>query len=114
MTLPEVFGEQVVDEIVGSVFGLRDFLQYNLALTFDFGGIEDRLEKNIGEHVGRHLEVLAEHLGVVASVLLTGERVEHAADAIESLGYFCGGSLLCALLKQMLDEKGSAGFRTVL
>src|SRR5208282_3549215 len=42
MTFPEIFGEQVVDEIVGSVLGLRDFLQYDLALALYFGGIENR------------------------------------------------------------------------
>ena len=108
MTLPEIFGEQVVDEIVGSIFGLRYFLQYDLALAFDFRGIENRLEKDIGEHVGRHLEVLAEHLGVVAGVFLAGERVEYAADAVEGLGDFRGGALLGALEKQMLDEMGDA------
>jgi hypothetical protein len=108
MTLPEIFGEEVVDEIVWSIFGLRDFLQHDLALTLDFRGIEHRLEKNIGEHVGRHLEVLAEHLGVVAGVLLAGERVEHPADAVESLGDFRGGAPFGALEKQMLDEMGDA------
>ena len=88
MTFPELFVEQVVDEIVGRVFSLRDFLQYDLALALYLRGIENRLEKDIRKHLGRHLDVLAEHLGVIAGVLLAGEGVEHAADGVEDLGDF--------------------------
>ena len=114
MALPELFVEEVVDEIVGGVLGLRDFLQNDLALALYLGGIENRIEKNIGEHLGRHLEVLAEHLGVVAGVLLAGEGVEHAADRVESLGDLRGGALLGALEQQMLDEMRGAVFGRLL
>src|SRR5690349_8530331 len=33
MTLPKIEIEEVMDEVVGSVFGLRDFLQHDLALA---------------------------------------------------------------------------------
>ena len=110
MTLPELLVEQVMDEIVGSILGLRDFLQHDLALALDLGGIENRFEKNVREHLRRHLEVFAEHLGVVAGVLLAGERVQHAADRIEGLGNLRGGALPGALEKQMLDEMRGAVF----
>jgi len=45
MTFPEFLVEQVVNEIVGRVFGLRDFLQDDLALALYLGGIENRVEE---------------------------------------------------------------------
>ena len=83
MALPELQVEQVVDEIVGSVLGLRDFLQHHLALAIDFGRVEHRVQENVREQLGGHRQVGAEHLGVVAGVLLAGERVEHAADGVD-------------------------------
>ena len=114
MAFPEFLGEQVVDEIVGRVLGLRNFLQHDLALALYLGRIEHRFEKNIREHLGRHLEVLAEHLGVVAGVLLAGEGVEHAADGVEGLGDLRGGALFGALEQQVLDEMRGAVFGRLL
>ena len=83
MPLPEIQTEEIVDEIVGRVLGLRDLLDHDLALAHDFVLIENRFEKDVREQLGRHLEVVAEDLGVVAGVFLAGERVEHAADRVD-------------------------------
>src|SRR5581483_370941 len=106
MALPELEVEEVVDEVVGRVLGLRDLLEHDLALAVDFGGVEDRVEEEAGEQLGCHREVLAEHLGVVAGVLLAGERVEHAADRVDFLGDLCRGARARALEEQVFDEVG--------
>ena len=92
MAFPEIQIEKIVDEIVGSVLGLRDLLQHHLALAIDLLRLKDRLEKKIGEQLGGHRQVGAEHLGVVAGVLLAGERVEHAADGVDLLGDLRGSA----------------------
>src|SRR5215831_2558324 len=92
MALPEMEIKQVMDEIVRGVLGLRDFLQNYLSLTINLFGCEHRLEENVGEKLGRHLNVFTEYLGVIAGVFLTGESIEDAADCVDFLSYLGGGS----------------------
>jgi hypothetical protein len=91
MALPEVEIKQVMDEIVGSILGLRDLLQHDLPLAINLFGCEDRIEENVGEQLGRHLDVFTEYLGVIAGVLLAGESIEDTADCIDFLSYLGGG-----------------------
>src|SRR5262249_36868275 len=104
MTTPEIEREQVVDEVVGRVFRLRDFLEDHLTLAVDFFGSKDRLQEDVREQFGGHREVLPQHLRVIASVLLTGKRVQYAADRVHLLGDLRGGPLAGALEQQVLDK----------
>src|SRR5215471_4985021 len=86
MALPEMKIKEVVDKIVRSVFGLRDFLEYHLPFAINFLGREDGFEENVGEQFSRHFNVFTEHLGVIAGVLLAGKSIEHTPDRINLLG----------------------------
>ena len=104
MALPEFQVEKIVDEIVGSVLGLRDFLQHHLALAIDLGRVEHGVQEKIRQQLGGHRQISAQHLGVVAGVLLAGERIEHTADGVDLLGDLRGSALARAFEEQMLDE----------
>ena len=90
MAGPDLEVEQVVDIVVGGVFGLRNLLQYHLLLALDLLGVEQRLQQQIAEQVGCHLQVRTHNLGVIAGVFLAGKRVEHAANGVDFLGNLRG------------------------
>src|SRR5258708_40232821 len=114
MALPEMEIEKIVDKIVGRVFRLRNLLQHDLTLAIDLGRREGGIEKDIGKQIGCHLEVFAEHFGVVAGVLLAGKSIEDAADRVDRFGDLSGGARSGALEEQMFDKVRNAVLRSFL
>ena len=70
MALPEVLGEELVDQIVRRVLDHLDLFEDHLLLALDVVGGERRAHHDVGQHVDRQRQVLVEHLDVVAGVLL--------------------------------------------
>src|SRR5690349_18642491 len=62
----EIQIEKIVDVIVGGVLGLRDLLKNDLPLALDLLGIENGMEKDVGQEIDRERQVLIQHFGVVA------------------------------------------------
>ena len=108
MVLPEILGEQLVDEVVRRVLDHLDLFEDDLLLALDVVGAERRVHHDVGEHVDGERQVLVEHLDVVARVFLGGERVHLAADGVDRLGDVLGAPGRRALEEHVLDEMGDA------
>ena len=93
-----------MDVVVGRVLDLRDLLQDDRALAVDLVLGEARVQEDVGEQVERERQVLAQHLRVVAGVLLAGEGVEHAADGVDLLGDLRRRPPLGPLEEEVLEE----------
>src|SRR6516165_6495373 len=104
MTLPEMEIEEVVNEVIWSVFRLRDLLKYHLALPINLLAGEHGFEEDIRQQFRCHLDVFAKHLGVITGVLLASESVEHAPDCINLFGDPCRAPPFSSLEEQVLDE----------
>ena len=104
MVRPEPLGEHLVHEIVRCVLHHLDLFENHRLLFDDVGRRERRTQHHVAEQVERDLQVLVEHLDVVAGVFLGGERVQLAADRIDRLGDVLGGSGGRALEEHVLDE----------
>ena len=86
MIFPEILREELVDEDVGIVFVDLDLFENDAAFALDFGGSEDGIEHQVGEHVERDGHVVGERLDVEADGLFAGEGVEVAADGVHFAG----------------------------
>ena len=62
MVLPEVLGEQLVDQDVGIVLVDLDLFEDDAALALDVVGGEDGVEDQVGEHVQRDGHVVGQRL----------------------------------------------------
>ena len=108
MVLPEILGEELVDQDVGIVLVDLDLFEDDAAFALDFGGGEDGIEHQVGEDVERDGHVVGERLDVEADGLLAGEGVEVAADGVHFAGDVLGGAGAGALEDHVLDEVGDA------
>src|SRR5213596_2779054 len=80
MALPELCGEEVMDQVVGRVLHHLDLLEHNRLFALELLGVEDRVQEDVGQEIDRERQVLVEHLDIEAGVLLRGEGVHLAAD----------------------------------
>ena len=101
--------EHVADGVLGIVVAHRDLLEHDVALEFDVRRRADSVENDIGHQVYRQLEVVIEHVGVVAGVLPGGESVQLATDGVDRPGDVDRASRRGALEQQMLQEVSRAG-----
>src|SRR3989454_2171422 len=106
---PEGQVEELVHVVVGRVLDLRDLLHDDRALALDLLRREGGLREDVRQQVERERQVLAQHLGVVAGVLLAGEGVQHAADRIDLLRDLRGRAAGGALEEEVLEEMRDAG-----
>ena len=111
VTLPEVLGEELVDQVVRRVLDHLDLFEDHLLLALDLVRRKCRTKHDVREQVDREREVLVEHLDVVAGVFLRGERVELAADGVDCLRDVLSGAGRGALEEHVLDEVGDPAAR---
>src|SRR2546422_865793 len=108
MALPELCGEEVMDQVVGRVLHHLDLLEHNRLYALELLGVEDRVQEDVGQEIDRERQVLVEHLDIEAGVLLRGEGVHLAADRVHRARDGLGGARLGALEDEGLDEGGHA------
>ncbi len=108
MPAPEALREQLVDQIVGRVLDHLDLFEDHLLLALDIGRRKRGVEHQIGQHVDRLGQVLVEDLDVVARVLLGGEGVQVAAQAVHFLRNVLSRPAAGALEEHVLDKVGDA------
>ncbi len=106
VVLPEVLGEELVDEVVGVVFVHLDLFEDDALLAGDVLGREGGVEDEVGEEIEGGGDVLVEDLDVEADHLFAGEGVEVAADGVDLAGELLGGAGGGALEDHVLDEVG--------
>ena len=111
---PVLLGEQLVDEIVGSVLDHLDLFEDHLLLALDLVDRKRRVQHQVRQDVEGPRQVLVHHLDVVAGVLLRRERVEVAAHRVELLRDLLRAAPLGALEEHVLDEVGDAALLGVL
>ena len=61
--------EDVAERVLGIVVAHRDLLEHDIAFHLDIGGCTHPVEHHIGHQVDGHLQVVVEHMRVVAGVL---------------------------------------------
>ena len=108
MPFPERLREDLVHEVVGRVLDHLDLFEDDLLLAFDVDLVERRPQHDVGKDIDGDRQVLVEHLDVVARVFLGRERVELAADRIDSLRDVFGRARGRALEQHVLDEMSDA------
>ncbi len=108
LVLPEVLGEDFVDEDVGVVFVHFDFFKDDAAFALDVGVGEGGVEDEVTEDVESDGGVVGEGLDGEADGFLAGVGVEVAADGVHFAGDVLGGAVSCALEEHVFDEVGDA------
>ncbi len=104
MILPEILGEDLVDQVVRIVLVHLYFFEDDAALAADVVGIEDRVQHQVAEHIHGDGQMLVQHLDVKADAFLGGKGVHVAADGIDLAGDFFRAAVLRALEHHVLDE----------
>src|SRR5687768_16334900 len=110
MIFEKIQVEKIVHVVIRRVFGLRDLLQNDGSLALDLFGIETGVQKDITQEIDRQRQILVEHLGVIASILFGGKRIDDAADGVHLFGDLRRAAALGTLEQQVLDEVGNAVF----
>ena len=108
MILPEILGEDFVDQVVGIVLVHLYFFEDDAALAADVIGIEHRVQHQVAEHVHGDGQMLVQNLDVEADAFLGGKGVHVAADGIDLAGDFFRAAVLRALEHHVLDEVRNA------
>ena len=83
MRAPELLVMQLEDEIVGRIVHHADLLEHDFTLELEIFRTDRRPEHEVGDHVGRVVQVLVENPCLEARVLARGVRVERAAQLLE-------------------------------
>src|SRR5438874_3114295 len=100
--------EIIEDDVVRRVVRLTDLLQDDGALALKLGGVEARMQQDVGQDVERERHVLFQHLGVIGRALARGIGVEMAADRLDLLGDVPGAAPFGALKGHVLEEMRGA------
>src|SRR5579864_2074517 len=108
MILPEVLGEDFMDEVVRVVLIHFDFFKNHSPFAANVLNIENRIQHQVAEHVECYGKMLVEHLDVEADALLGGEGIHIAPDGVHLAGDLLGRSVLRALEDHVLDEMRNA------
>ncbi len=101
---PHRLGEQLLRVLRGMIAIHHDLLADDLALALDLRRREDRLEIHVAEHVAQLGQVRRGGLGVIAGVVLGGERVEVSAEPFHGFGDPLRAAPLRPFEKQMLEK----------
>jgi len=104
VALPEILGEELVDEVVGVVFVDLDLFEDDALFLGDVVGREGGVQDEVGEEVERGGDVFVEDLDVETDGLFAGEGVEIATDGVDFAGEVLGGAGGGALEDHVLDE----------
>ncbi len=108
MILPEILGEDFMDQIVRIVLIHLDLFQNHAPLASDILRVKDRVQHQVAEHVHGDRQMLVQHFDVEADTFLGGEGVHVAADGIHLARNFLRGAMLRTLEHHVLDEMGNA------
>ncbi len=108
VALPEVLGEELVDEIVGVVLVHLDLFEDDALLALDLLGGEGGVKDKVGEDVEGRGDVLVQNLDVETDVLFAGKGIEVAADGVDLAGDLTGGARGCSFEDHVLDEMRDA------
>src|SRR2546428_11276744 len=84
--LPNLRGEEIVDDVVGRVLYHLDLLEDHRLLTLELVGVEERVEQNIRQQIDRERQGLGEYPDVEAGGLLGRKSVHMAADSEHRAG----------------------------
>ena len=109
MFLPEVFGEELMNQIVRRILHHLDLFEHHLLFALDIVRGECGAPDDVGEDIERHRQVLVENLDVVAGVLLGGKGIHLTADGVDFLRDVLRRPRRCALEQHVFDEMGNAG-----
>src|SRR6266851_2864695 len=104
MILPEILGENFMDQVVGIVLVHLDFFQNYSAFASYVLDIENWIQHQIAEHVESNGQVFVENLDAKTDTLFCGERVDVAADRINLPCDFFRRAVLSAFEDHVLDE----------
>ncbi len=102
------FLQPVPDEIVRGVFRRADLLHDHVLLALQLLRVERRIGEDVGKHVERERHVGLEHARVVGRGLDRGGRVEVAADRLDLLGDLARAAPGCALERHVLEQMRDA------
>src|SRR5271165_1786888 len=108
MILPEILGEDFVNEVIRIVLVHLDLFHDHAAFAGDIGAVEHGIQHQIAENIERGRNVLVEHLDVEADALLSGEGIHIAADGVDLAGYLLGGAVLGPFKDHVLNKVGDA------
>ncbi|CKR80392.1 Uncharacterised protein [Mycobacterium tuberculosis] len=103
--------EHVRQGVLGVVVAHRDLLEDDVTFHLDIVGGTAAVEHHIGDQVDGQRQVAAEHVGVVAGVLLGGECVQFPAHRVHRLRNVHGRAGGRRLEQQMLKEVRRPGHR---
>src|SRR5258708_3462435 len=104
MVLPEILGEDFMDQIVGAVLVHLDFFQNHSALAHNVLGVENWIQNQIAENVERDGQMFVKHLDAEADALLGGKGVNISADGIHLPGNVLRRPMLGSLEYHVLNE----------
>ena len=100
----EVGREHVVDQLFRRVFDHADLFDDHLALAFELGLVEQRVQDDVRQQVDHLFHVFVQNLGVEAGVFLRREGVHLPADRVDRQGDLARGPVLGPLEDEMFDE----------
>src|SRR5579863_532208 len=104
MVLPEILGEDFMDQVVGAVLIHFDFFQDHAALAHNIVGGEGGIQNQVTEYVECDGQMLVEHFDAEADALFGGEGVDVAADGIHLTRNFFCRAMLGPFEDHVLDE----------
>ena len=99
-------GEPLVHDVTGVVVVHRELFEDHPALVLDVVDVQARRGDHVTQDVDRHRQVLVQHPGVVAGVLLARDGVGLPADGVERRGDLHRRPPPGALEQQVLQEVG--------
>ena len=97
-------GQEIEHEVVGRVFDGADFLHDDVFFSRELLGIELAVGDDVGEHVHREVDVLAQHMGEITGLFGACFRVEIAADVLDRLGDLARVASARALERHVLEQ----------
>ena len=106
MVPPQLRGQHVEHLLLGIVVVGEDLFAHHRFLALHVLGRDPRPAHDVGHHVDRVREMLAEHARVVAHVLASGERIEMTAQRLEAARDRAGIAVLGPLEHHVLEEMG--------
>ena len=104
MILPEVLGEDFMDQIVGTVFIHLDFFEDHAALPAYVFGAENRVTNQVTENVQSNGQMFVQNFDVEADAFLGGKRIDVSANRIHLAGNGLGRAVLGTFEYHVLDE----------
>jgi hypothetical protein len=108
MSRPQIFCEQLMDQVVGRVLDHLDLFKDNLLLSTDVVTAERRVHDDVSEDLDGERQMLVQHFEVVARILLRRKGVHLPANGIDGLSDVFGASCRGPLEQHVLDEVSDA------